>query len=75
MSLSLPDYRKSPTQSPQQTRDRTAVIENDWVPAIQLSEMNHADPVRLAGPLRPTWYLGGVKSLLFRVVRAKRQTV
>ena len=58
----------------QKPHNHSAVIENDWVPAIQLSEMHHANPVRLAGPLRPKWYIAGAKNLLFKVVRSKRQT-
>ena len=55
--------------------DQSAVIENDWVPAIHLSAMQHAHPIRLAGPLRPMWYVAGAKKLLVKFVRPKRQTV
>ena len=78
MNLSTPTPTKLPASSTneasQRPRDRSAVIENDWVPAIQLSTMHHAQPVRLAGPLRPMWYVDGAKNLMFKVVRRKRQT-
>ena len=82
MNLSTPKPRKTTSRSfnevpqlPQQQRDRRAVIENDWVPAIEASAMNHAKPVRFAGPLRPMWYIDGAKNLLFKVVRPTRQAV
>ena len=82
MNLSTPKPRKTSSlsmnealQLPQQQTDRRAVIENDWVPAIQPSAMHHAKSVRLAGPLRPMWYIDGAKSFLLKVVRLKRQTV
>ena len=80
MNLSPPTHQTSlPTdetlQSRMRNRDRSAVIENDWVPAITPSEMHHATPVRLAGPLRPMWYVQSARNLVFKVVRLKRQTV
>ena len=81
MSLSTPTAPKaflpSTNDTLQQTqfRKHTAVIENDWVPAIQLSAMHHASPVRLAGPLRPMWYVDGAKKIVLKVVRLKWQTV
>ena len=80
MNLSTPKPRKTTSPAinkavqPAQ-RDRRAVIENDWVPAIQPSAMNHAKPIRFAGPLRPTWYIDGAKRIFSKVVRLKRQTV
>ena len=77
MNLSTPKPRKTSSPLKNETlpqRDRRAVIENDWVPATQSSAMNHAIPVRFAGPLRPSWYIDGVKVLLSKAVRPKRQT-
>ena len=76
MNLSPPTPVRTISPSARKTQhDATAVIENDWVPAIQVSAMNQATPVRLAGPLRPMWYVGNAKRLLSKVVRSKRQTV
>ena len=58
----------------QPSRDRSAVIQNDWVPAIHLSTMHHAQPVRIAGPLRPKWYVETAMKILVKVVRLRRQT-
>ena len=81
MNLSTPTPLETPAPSVSTTLDSSrgrvhdAVIENDWVPAIQLSSMHHAEPVQIAGPLRVTWYVANAKKLLFKVVRPKRQTV
>ena len=81
MNLSTPKPRKTSSPSinevmqlPQRQSDRRAVIENDWVPAIQSSAMNHAKPVRFAGPLRPMWYVDSVKNLFTKAARFNRQT-
>ena len=81
MNVSTPKPRKSTSswknEGSAQTsrqRDHHAVIENDWVPATQPSAMSHAQSVRLAGPLRPMWYVDGAKNLLFKAFRPARQT-
>ena len=73
-STPLKTLPTSASKSAQRPFDRSAVIENDWVPAIQLSTMQHAEPVRRAGPLRPMWYVETAKTLMFKVVRPNRQT-
>lgn len=62
-------------QLPARQSDRGAVINNDWVPAIQPSAMHHAEPVRLAGPLRLSWYVETAKRILFKFVLSGRKTV
>ncbi len=51
-----------------------AVISNDWVPATQFSKMHTAEPVQVAGPLRPRWYFALVKNLLAKVIFFVRST-
>jgi len=81
MNLSTPKPCKTASRSmnetlqlPERQPDRGAVINNDWVPATQSSAMHHAEPVKLAGPLRPMWYLKTAKKALFKIV-PRRQTV
>lgn len=51
-----------------------AVIKNDWVPATQASKMYKAEPICLAGPLRPQWYLAKVRKLILKTVFSTRST-
>jgi len=51
-----------------------AVIKNDWVPATQTSKMYKAEPICLAGPLRPQWYLAKVRKLISETVFPTRST-
>lgn len=81
MSLSTPKPESKPKRSinellwlPQRQKDRRAVIDNDWVPATQHSPMHHPQPVRLMGPLRPQWYVAGIKKLIAKSVHSIRWT-
>ena len=59
-------------QPPEGQRNRGAVINNDWVPATQFSKMHSAEPIRVADPLRISWYFAAAKNLITRIVFSDR---
>ena len=59
---------------PENQGNRGAVIKNDWVPATQFSKMDNPESVRLADPLRISWYFAIAKNSITRIFFSKRST-
>lgn len=83
MSLSTPKPQMTASGSmnqtlqlpePERQLNPSAVIDNDWVPATQVSKMHIAETIRRVGPLRFQWYLEKAKTLYSKFVFSSRST-